>query len=48
MAWQPDIDDPRHREGLAEQMGGLEGIERQRKRGKHNQSNSYIRQKIKS
>jgi acetyl-CoA carboxylase carboxyltransferase component len=34
MVWQPDIDDLRHRERLAEQMGGPEGIERQRKRGK--------------
>ena len=34
MVWQPEIDDIKHRHQLAEQMGGEEGIERQRKRGK--------------
>lgn len=34
MVWQPEIDDMKHRESLAEQMGGLEGIERQHKTGK--------------
>ena len=34
MVWQPEIDELKHRKHLAEQMGGKEGIERQRKRGK--------------
>ncbi len=34
MVWQPEIDELKHRKELAAQMGGPEGIERQRKRGK--------------
>ncbi len=34
MVWQPEIEELKHRKHLAEQMGGKEGIERQRKRGK--------------
>jgi acetyl-CoA carboxylase carboxyltransferase component len=34
MTWQPEIDDLREREKLAQQMGGAEKIERQRKGGK--------------
>ncbi len=34
MVWQPELDELKHRRHLAEQMGGKEGIERQRKRGK--------------
>ena len=34
MVWQPDVDEIKHRQYLAEQMGGPEGIERQHKRGK--------------
>jgi len=34
MVWQPEIQELRHREELARQMGGPEGIERQHKRGK--------------
>ncbi len=34
MVWQPEIDELKHRKHLAEQMGGEEGIKRQRKRGK--------------
>ena len=34
MVWQPEIEELKHRRHLAEQMGGPEGIERQRRRGK--------------
>ncbi len=34
MVWQPEIDELNHRKQLAAKMGGPEGIERQRKRGK--------------
>ena len=34
MVWQPELDELKHRRHLAEQMGGKEGIARQRKRGK--------------
>jgi len=34
MDWKPEIDELNHRKQLASQMGGKEGIERQRKRGK--------------
>ena len=34
MVWQPEIDELKHRKHLAAQMGGEEGIARQRKRGK--------------
>ena len=34
MVWQPEIDELKHRKELAARMGGPEGIERQRKRGK--------------
>lgn len=34
MVWQPEIEELKHRQQLAAQMGGPEGIERQRKRGK--------------
>ena len=34
MVWQPEIEELKHRKHLAEQMGGPEGIERQRRRGK--------------
>ena len=34
MVWQPEIEELRHRRHLAEQMGGLKGIERQHSRGK--------------
>ncbi len=34
MVWQPDIDELNKRKQLAHQMGGKEGIERQRSRGK--------------
>ena len=34
MTWQKEVDEIKHRKKLAEQMGGPEGIERQRKRGK--------------
>ena len=34
MVWQPEIEELNYRKHLAEQMGGKEGIERQRKRGK--------------
>jgi len=34
MVWQPEIDELNHRKELAARMGGPEGIERQRRRGK--------------
>ena len=34
MVWQPEIDELKYRQQLAEQMGGQEGIERQHRRGK--------------
>ena len=34
MVWQPEIDELKHRELLAEQMGGAEGVQRQHERGK--------------
>ncbi len=34
MVWQPEIDELAHRRHLAAQMGGEEGVARQRKRGK--------------
>lgn len=34
MVWQPEIDELKSREKLAEQMGGLEGVQRQHERGK--------------
>lgn len=34
MSWQPEVDELARRHELAEQMGGPEGVERQRKRGK--------------
>ena len=34
MVWQPEIDELKYRKELAAQMGGPEGIGRQRKRGK--------------
>lgn len=34
MSWQPEIDELRHREGLAEQMGGADKVERQHHFGK--------------
>jgi len=34
MVWQPEIEELKYRQQLAAQMGGSEGIERQRKRGK--------------
>lgn len=34
MVWKPEVDELKHRKQLAAQMGGKEGIERQRKRGK--------------
>jgi len=34
MVWQPEIEELKRRRQLAEQMGGPEGIERQRRRGK--------------
>ncbi|MDP2920327.1 MAG: carboxyl transferase domain-containing protein [Dehalococcoidia bacterium] len=34
MVWQPEIDELKHREHLAEQMGGPEGVQRQHGRGK--------------
>lgn len=34
MVWQPEIDELKHREQLAEQLGGPEGIQRQHERGK--------------
>ncbi|MCH2169804.1 methylmalonyl-CoA carboxyltransferase [Myxococcota bacterium] len=36
MSWQKEIDELRHRERLADQMGGDEKLERQRSRGKLN------------
>ncbi|MBN1382373.1 MAG: hypothetical protein JXA41_11905 [Deltaproteobacteria bacterium] len=34
MVWKPELDELKHREALAEQMGGREGIEKQHARGK--------------
>ena len=34
MSWQKEIDELRHRESLAEEMGGPEKVERQKSRGK--------------
>lgn len=34
MVWQPEIDELKHRQQLARQMGGKEGIERQHRHGK--------------
>jgi acetyl-CoA carboxylase carboxyltransferase component len=34
MVWQPEIDELKYRQQLAQQMGGEEGIARQRRRGK--------------
>jgi len=34
MTWQPEVDELQRRLALAEQMGGADGVERQRKRGK--------------
>jgi acetyl-CoA carboxylase carboxyltransferase component len=34
MVWKPEVDELKRRRELAAQMGGKEGIERQRKRGK--------------
>ena len=34
MTWQPEIDELKAREKLAQQMGGAEKVERQRKGGK--------------
>lgn len=34
MSWEPEIEELKHRQHLAHQMGGAEGIARQRKRGK--------------
>ena len=34
MVWQPEVDELQRRHKMAEGMGGAEGIERQRKRGK--------------
>ena len=34
MVWQPEVDDLKRRHALAEEMGGPEGIARQRRRGK--------------
>jgi len=34
MVWQPEIDELKYRQQLAHQMGGKEGVERQRSRGK--------------
>ncbi|MEE9435246.1 MAG: carboxyl transferase domain-containing protein, partial [Candidatus Adiutricales bacterium] len=34
MTWQPEVDEIKQRKKLAENMGGPEGIARQRKRGK--------------
>jgi len=34
MTWQPELDELRHREGLAEQLGGTEKVERQHRFGK--------------
>ena len=34
MVWQPEIDELKHRQQLARQMGGKEGVERQHSRGK--------------
>src|SRR5438067_12561182 len=34
MTWEPEIEELRRRLALAEQMGGPEGVERQRRRGK--------------
>jgi len=34
MVWQPEVDDLKYRRELAARMGGPEGIERQRRRGK--------------
>lgn len=36
MSWQKEVDELRHREGLAEQMGGAEKLARQRARGRLN------------
>jgi propionyl-CoA carboxylase beta chain len=34
MVWEPELDELRYREALAEQMGGKEGVEKQHARGK--------------
>ena len=34
MTWEPEVEEIHRRLALAEQMGGAEGVERQRKRGK--------------
>lgn len=34
MVWEPELDELKHRESLAEQLGGKEGIEKQHARGK--------------
>ena len=34
MVWQPEIDELHQRQALAREMGGEDGIARQRKRGK--------------
>ena len=34
MTWQPELDELRDREGLAEQLGGTEKVERQHRFGK--------------
>src|SRR5437660_9874879 len=34
MTWEPEVEEIRRRKELAEQMGGPEGVERQRRRGK--------------
>ena len=34
MVWQPELEELRRREALAEKMGGAEKVERQKSRGK--------------
>src|SRR3954451_9812349 len=34
VTWEPEVEELRRRLALAEQMGGAEGVERQRRRGK--------------
>lgn len=34
MVWEPELDELKHRESLAEQMGGKDGVEKQHARGK--------------
>jgi acetyl-CoA carboxylase carboxyltransferase component len=35
MSWQDEVDEIERRRGFAQEMGGPEGVARQRKRGKY-------------